>query len=82
MCVVGREIGEVKIFLSVLVLPLSDQEDVRLQSELGPRFQKSFHGLELLEVVAHELERSMVPSTDQQSNQQNPPKKKVFKFKS
>merc|ERR1719400_1198654 len=71
--VVRGKILPLKIILEpIFVLPLPDQEDVRLQSELGPRFQKSFHGLELLEIVAHELERSMVPSTDQQSNQQNP----------
>ena len=79
--VVRGKILPLKIILKpIFVLPLPDQEDVRLQSELGPRFQKSFHGLELLEVVAHELERSMVPSTDQQSNQQNPPKKYKIKF--
>ena len=79
--VVRGKIFPLKIILKpIFVLPLPDQEDVRLQSELGPRFQKSFHGLELLEVVAHELERSMVPSTDQQSNQQNPPKKKSFQI--
>ena len=65
MCVVGREIGEVKIFLSVLVLPLSDQEDVRLQRELGAGLEEALHRLELLEVVTHELEWSVVSSTDQ-----------------
>ena len=66
MGVVRGKTLPLKIILKpIFVLPLPDQEDVRLQSELGPRFQKAFHGLELFEIVAHELERSMVPSTDQ-----------------
>ena len=65
MCVVGRKVREVKIFLSVLVLPLPDQEDVRLQRELGAGLEEALHRLELLEVVTHELEWGVVSSTDQ-----------------
>ena len=65
LSVVGRKVGEVKILLSVLVLPLPDQEDVRLQGELGAGLEEALHRLELLEVVTHELERSVVSSTDQ-----------------
>ena len=65
LSVVGREIGEVKIFLSILILPLPDQEDVRLQRELGAGLEEALHRLELLEVVTHELEWGVVSSTDQ-----------------
>ena len=65
LSVVSREIGEVKIFLSILILPLPDQEDVRLQRELGAGLEEALHRLELLEVVTHELEWGVVSSTDQ-----------------
>ena len=63
--VVPGDVGPVHI---VGVLSLADHEDVALQGELGAGLEEALHRLELLEIMAHELEGLVVPPTDQQTH--------------